>query len=91
MFKTMETHVKACGNELLNTPSEAVNQQLQFCIDTDTHTHTHTHAHTYSACKWEWEAMRCEVSYSQWDLSFQENARSFLRRFLILLGTRSAR
>lgn len=42
----METHVKACGNELLNTPSEAVNQQLQFCI------HTHTHAHTYSACKW---------------------------------------
>lgn len=55
----METHVKACGNELLNTPSEAVNQQLQFCIDTDTHTHTHTHAHTYSTCKWmEGDAMR---------------------------------
>lgn len=42
----METHVKACGNELLNTPSEAVNQQLQFCIDTQIHTHIRIHMHT---------------------------------------------
>lgn len=60
MFEAMETHVKACGNELLNTPSEAVNQQLQFCIDTHTHRHTHTHTRTLHAN--EWEAMRCEVS-----------------------------
>lgn len=52
MFNRLETHVKACGNELLNTPSEAVNQQLQFCTQTQIHTHTHTHAHPYSACKW---------------------------------------
>lgn len=54
----METHVKACGNELLNTPSEAVNQQLEFCIDTDTHTHSYTH----SACKWM-GGRRCDARY----------------------------
>lgn len=61
MFEAMETHVKACGNELLNTPSEAVNQQLQFCIDTDTHTRIHMHTRTVHAN--EWEAMRCDARY----------------------------
>lgn len=57
----METHVKACGNELLNTPSEAVNQQLQFCIDTDTDTHIRIHMHTRTVHA-NGNGRRCEVS-----------------------------
>lgn len=54
----METHVKACGNELLNTPSEAVNQQLQFCIDTATHTYTCTHVQCM-----QMNGRRCDARY----------------------------